>query len=150
MCALRHALKKTTTRTRNVHSVCWVSRTLRDWQLQKRYSRMNTIQIYIVFTNYVKYFQGVYPIDLLPTTVLNPSIIVTSLDKHYISGSYWIAACFPDYGYAEYFDAYSLPPYRLQITTYLQRHSICCTFNRQTVEFNIACLRTLLLHLRSP
>jgi len=65
---------------------------------------MNFIQIRKVLTKRVKYFQGVYPIDNLPSTLIKPSIIVINLDKHYMPGSHWVGVCFSDSGYAEYFD----------------------------------------------
>ena len=63
---------------------------------------MNTLLIYKFLTKHVKYFQGVYPLDLLPSTLIKPSIIVINLDKHYMPGSHWLALCFSDLGYAEY------------------------------------------------
>jgi len=67
---------------------------------------MNIIQMNEVLTRHVKYFQGVYPIDILPSTFVKPSIIVINLDKHYVPGSHWVSVCFSDTGYAEYFDCY--------------------------------------------
>jgi len=52
---------------------------------------MNSIQIHKFLTKHVKYFQGVYPIDLLPSTLIKTSIIVITLDKHYMPGSHWVA-----------------------------------------------------------
>jgi hypothetical protein len=95
---------------------------------------MNTLQIHKVLTKHVTYFQGVYPIDLLPSTLIKPSIIVINLDKHYMPGSHWVAVCFSDSGYAEYFDSYGLPPYKLEIMAYLQRHSSSWTFNRHRLQ----------------
>ena len=95
---------------------------------------MNTAQISKVLTKHVEYFQGVYPIDLLPSTLIKPSIIVINLDKHYMPGSHWVALCFSDSGYAEYFDSYGLPPYKLEIMSYLQNHSISWTFNHQRLQ----------------
>jgi len=106
---------------------------------------MNSIQIYKVLTKHVKYFQGVYPIDLLPSTLIKPSIIVINLDKHYVSGSHWVAVCFSDSGCAEYFDSYGLPHFKYEIMAYLQRHSISWTFNRhrlQGLTSNVCCLYT--------
>ena len=65
---------------------------------------MNTIQISKVLTKRVKYFQGVYLIYLLPSTIMKPSIIVINIDKHYTSGSHWVDVCFSESGYAEYFN----------------------------------------------
>jgi len=95
---------------------------------------MNTIQINKVLTKHVKYFQGVYPIDLLPSTLIKPSVIVISLDKHYMPSSHWVAICISNSGYAEYFDLYGLPPYKLEIMAFLQRHSISWTFNRHILQ----------------
>jgi hypothetical protein len=49
-------------------------------------------------------------------------------------GSHWVAVCFSDSGYAEYFDSYGLPPYKLEIMAYLQCHSISWTFNRHRLQ----------------
>ena len=95
---------------------------------------MNTIQISKVLTKHVEYFQGVYQIDLLPFTLIKPSFIVINLDKHCTTGSHWVALCFSDSGYAEYFDSYGLPPYKLEIMSYLQNHSISRTFNRHGLQ----------------
>ena len=72
---------------------------------------MNTTQIDKVLSKHVKYFEGVYLIDLLPPTPIKHSIIVINLDKHYIPSTHWVAVCFSDSRYAEYFDSYGLPPY---------------------------------------
>ena len=55
---------------------------------------MNTIQIHKVLTKHVNYFQGLYPLDLLPSTLIKPVIIVINLDKRYMPGSHWLAICF--------------------------------------------------------
>ena len=95
---------------------------------------MNTIQINKVLTKHVKYFQGVYPIDLLPSTIIKPSIIVINLDKHYMPGSHWVALCFSDSGYGEYFDSYGLPPIKFELIAYMQRHSISWKFNHHRLQ----------------
>jgi len=95
---------------------------------------MNTIQIHKVLTKHVNYFQGVYPLDLLPSTLIKPAIIVINLDKHYMLSSHWVAVCFTDSGCAEYFDSYGLPPLKLEIMAYHQRHSISWTFNRHRLQ----------------
>jgi hypothetical protein len=95
---------------------------------------MNIIQIDRVLSKRVKYFQGVYPIDLLSSTLLKPSIIVINLDKHYMPGSHWLALCFSDSGYAEYFGSYGLPPYKQDVMAYLQRHSFSWTFNCHSLQ----------------
>ena len=74
---------------------------------------MNAIQINKALSNYVKYFKGIYPTDLLPFTLIIPSIIIINLVKNYMAGSHWEAPSFSDSGYAEYFVSYGLPTYKL-------------------------------------
>ena len=93
------------------------------------YGRLYTIQINRILSKHLNYFQEVYPIDLLLSTLLNPSIIVINLSKNYISGSHCLDLCFSNSECAEYFDSCDLPPYKLKIMTYLHRHSISCEFN---------------------
>jgi len=81
---------------------------------------MNTTQTDKVLSKPIKYFEDFYPIDRLPSTLIKPSIIVINLNKHYIQ--HWVAVCISDPGYAEYFDWYGLPPYKLEILAFLQRH----------------------------
>jgi hypothetical protein len=95
---------------------------------------MNSFPIYKASTKHVKYFQGVYPIDLLPSTLIKPSIIIINLDKHYMPGSHWVAVCFSDSGCAKYFVSYGLPPFKYKIIAYLQRLSISWTFNRHRLQ----------------
>jgi hypothetical protein len=51
-----------------------------------------------------------------------------------MSGSHWVALCISDSGYADYFDSYGLPPYKLEIMSYLQNHSTSWTFNRHRLQ----------------
>jgi len=91
---------------------------------------MNSIQIHNVLTKYVKYFPVIYPTDLLPSTLIKPSRIAINFDKHHMVVSHWVAVCFSNSGFAEYFDSYGLPPVKYEIMAYLQRHLISWTFNR--------------------
>ena len=95
---------------------------------------MNTTQINRILTKHVKYFQGVYPIDLLLSAITKPAITIVNLDKHYTPRSHWVVLCFFDSGCAEYFDSYGLPPLKLEIMAYFQRHSISWKFNRHRLQ----------------
>ena len=110
---------------------------------------MNTTQIDKVLSKHVKYFQGIYPIDLLPSTLIKPSIFVVNLDKHYMPGSHWVAVCISDSGYVEYFDSYGLLPYKLDIITATPLN-ILDIQPPQTTGTDFECLRSLLLHLHPP
>jgi hypothetical protein len=90
---------------------------------------MNSIHIQKILTKHVKYFHWVYSINLLPSTLIEPSIIVINLDNNDMPRLHWVAICFYDSGYAEYFDLYGLPPFKYEIMAYLERHSISWTFN---------------------
>ena len=70
-----------------------------------------------------------YDISDLPVTILDSSIIVINLDKHYMPGSYCVAICFSDSGFAEYFDSYGQPPYMLEMTTYFNVTQFLGHFN---------------------
>jgi len=93
------------------------------------YSRMYTIQINRILFKHLNYFQEVYPVDLLLSTLLTHIIIVINLSKNYISCSHCLDLCFRNTEWDEYFDSYDLPPYKLEIMAYLHRHSISCEFN---------------------
>jgi len=95
---------------------------------------MNSIHIHKFLTKHVQYFQGVYPIDLLTSTLIKASIIAINLDNHYMPGSHFVAVCFSDSGYTEYFYSYGLLPFKYEIMAYLQRHSISWTFNRHRLQ----------------
>jgi len=95
---------------------------------------MNTDQINTILSTHFKYFQGVYPIDLLLSTFLKPAIIIVNFDKHYMSQTVWVALCFSDFEYAEYFDSYGLPPFKLEILIYLQRHSDSWKFSNHRLQ----------------
>jgi len=75
---------------------------------------MNSIQIHKILSNHVNYFEVVYLLDLLPSTLIKPAIIVINLDKHYMHGSHWVAVCLFGFRYAEYFDSYALTPFKLK------------------------------------
>ena len=95
---------------------------------------MNTVQFHKDLTKHVKCFQGLYPLDLLTSTLIKPSIIIVILDKNYMRGSHWVADCFSDSGYTEYFDSYGLPPFKLEIMAYIQRRLISWTFNHHRLQ----------------
>ena len=109
---------------------------------------MNTTQIDKGLSKHVKYFQDVYPIDLLPSTLIKPSIIVVNLDKHYTPGSHLVAVCISDSVYAEYYDSYGLPLYKLEISIPATPLNILDIQPPQTTGTHLECLRSLLLHLR--
>ena len=75
-----------------------------------------------------------YPLDHSASAILKPLIIVINLDKHYVPCSHCKAVCFSESGYTEYFDSCGLPPFKLEINSYLQRHLISWTFNHHRIQ----------------
>jgi hypothetical protein len=94
---------------------------------------MNTSQIDRVLKRHLIYFQGVYPIDLLPSAFSKPAIFVVNL-KHYLPGSHWIALCFSDSGYAEFFDSYDLPSIHYEVIQFSERHCTHWDYNRHRIQ----------------
>jgi len=117
-----------------MHFVFWISGTRWNRRRKKRQIRMNTTQIDKVLSKHIKYIQGLYPIDLLPSSLIKPPIIVFNHDKHYIPGWHCVAVSISDSGNAEYFESYGLPPYKLEIIAFLQRQSISWTFKLHRLQ----------------
>ena len=107
---------------------------------------MNTIQIDKVSFKHVKSFQGVYPIDLSPSTLIKSSIIFINLDKYFMLGSYWVLTL----GMLNIL-------IRRFATLQVRNHGILATLLNlldiqppQNTGTHVECLRPLLLHLRPP
>ena len=49
-------------------------------------------------------------------------------------GSHWVALCFSESLYAEYFDFYGLPPFKFKIMAYLQLQSNSWIFKRHSIQ----------------
>ena len=90
---------------------------------------MNSIQISKFLTKHVKYFQGVCQIDLLSSTIIQPSIIVIKVHMHYYPGSRWVAFLFFRLWLRRIFWFVRFATVKLEIKIYLQHHSISWTFN---------------------
>jgi len=93
---------------------------------------MNAIHINKVLTKHVKYFQGVYPNDLLPSTLIKSSICHQPRQALHVR--FALGICISDCGYVECFDSYGLPPYKFEIMASLERHSISWTFKPHTLQ----------------
>jgi hypothetical protein len=116
---------------------------------------MNSIHIDKVLTKHVKYLQGVYPIDLLPSTLIKPSIIVININNCHQETLHarialgsclffrlWICRIF-----------WFVRPTTIQTRNHGIPPAPLNFLNLQppqTTGFNHECLRSLLLHLRTP
>ena len=82
-------------------------------------------------------FQGVYPSDKLPTSVLSyPSLFIANVDTSDKSGSHWVAFYFTKEKEGEFFDSYGFPPssYPGTFTSFLKNNSTSWTFNSVTLQ----------------
>lgn len=55
-------------------------------------------------------FIGTFPRDMLPQIKKRPAAFVINTDDSSSPGEHWVAVYLPEYGVAEYFDSYGLPP----------------------------------------
>jgi hypothetical protein len=53
----------------------------------------------------------VYAVDMLPSRIQYPSVMISNTDPHDEPGAHWIAICFDAHGRGEYFDPYGLQPF---------------------------------------
>ena len=101
---------------------------------------MNTIELSLILRK-DKYsravFQGVYPSDKLPTSVLSyPALFIANVDTSDKPGSHWVAFYFTKDREGEYFDSYGLPPssYSRTFTNFLNNNSNSWIFNTVTLQ----------------
>ena len=85
--------------------------------------RMDTVQLTLILRKdrYTRgVFQGVYPSDKLPTSVLSyQALFIANVDTSDKPGSHWIAFYFTEEKEGEFFDSYGLPPIQAVIPEHL-------------------------------
>lgn len=92
---------------------------------------MDTLQINNALNN-ISSFQGVFPSDLLPSTI-NYGTYIINFDSHIEKGSHWVAVNFlPLRGY--YFDSYGLYPPVTPILKFIKSHSITWNYNQRQLQ----------------
>ena len=101
---------------------------------------MDTIQLTLILRN-DKYtrgvFQGVYPSDKLPTSVLSyPALFIANVDTSDKPGSHWLAFYFTKEKEGEFFDSYGSSPsnYTGTFTRFLKNNSNDWKFNPVTLQ----------------
>jgi hypothetical protein len=97
---------------------------------------MDTTQIICTLKN-VHSFLGVFPSDLIPSSVHRSGTIIINTDPHTEKGSHWLAINFtPKSQRAFYFDSYGLPPPpSLPSIRSLLRHSATiCDYNTTQLQ----------------
>jgi len=90
---------------------------------------MDTIQISCTLKE-VKSFLGVFPSDMLPRSITQPSTAIVNADTHTQSGSHWLAIRLePRFSTLFYIDSYGLPPHIHAIETFLRRNCTVLDYN---------------------
>jgi len=111
---------------------------------------MNITQIEKVSSKHEKYYQGVYPIDILQSTLIKTSIFAIKLDKNYMPDSHLVAVCISESRYAESFDSFGQPHYKFEIMALLKRHLISWNSTATDYRDSLRNMRTLMLQIRPP
>ena len=117
-------------------------------ELSPQTSKMDTVQITCTLKN-VKSFLGVFPSDLLPHSITQPSTVIVNTDTHTQTGSHWLAIRLePRASTAFYFDSYGLSPHIHDIQSFLRRNCTVLNYNNTTSRTSEYCLWQILLSVR--
>ena len=81
-----------------------------------------------------KYFQGVYPSDLLPSKVRKPALIIANTDSSDKPGSHWVAFFIPKTGPAEYFDSVAHTPIDEKFIRFMMKNCHGFTFSDKRIQ----------------
>lgn len=74
-------------------------------------------------------FQGVYPIDRLPSDVRFPCALVINTDVAARPGKHWLAIYIDCFRRGVFFDSYGFEPRHPALIDFLQRHTVYWRFN---------------------
>lgn len=90
---------------------------------------MDTLELTcaLLCNNYTKKtFNGVYPVDMLPTHLKPPIFLIWNMDPSHLPGSHWLALHIPVEGPIEYFDSLNLKTSKsiMQYTTQFNKNII--------------------------
>ena len=97
---------------------------------------MDTITIRKLLKTF-KCFKGVYPCDQLPYSCELPLNIIVNTDPSNMPGQHWVCICIDKRGKGEYFDSFGLPPFKEEISNFLEYRCFMWSYNRIPIQ-NIA------------
>ena len=78
-------------------------------------------------------YRGIYSCDLLPDTVVRPSVIVANTNPASRPGQHWICMFFDEDGHGEFFDSFGLLPKHV-FQRYMDKHCIVWTFSKKQIQ----------------
>ncbi len=81
---------------------------------------MDTLQIIKYMRKFSK-FKGVYPRDMLPSSLSSDRGLVINTDKSTEPGEHWVAIYKYKNGSTVYFDSFGLPPLHIEILQFLNK-----------------------------
>ena len=94
---------------------------------------MDTVEIICTLKD-ITTFRGVYPSDLLPTSIQSGTVIINA-DPHTREGSNWLAIHFNSpLSTAFYFDSYGRAPSDLNILSFLKRNCAVWNYNTPSLQ----------------
>ena len=94
---------------------------------------MDTVQTICTLKD-ITSFRGVYPSDLLPTSIQSGTVIINA-DPHTREGSHWLAIHFNfPLSAAFYFDSYGRAPSDPNILTYLKRNCAVWSYKSSSLQ----------------
>jgi len=95
---------------------------------------MHTVQITCTLKDIPK-FLGVYPSDLLPTSIPKTGTVIINADPHTREGSHWLAIHFDTrLTWASYFDSYERAPSDPNILSFIKPNSAVWSYNTTSLQ----------------
>ena len=95
---------------------------------------MDTVQITSTLKD-IPTFLGVYPSDLLPTSIHKTGTVIANADPHTREGSHWLAIHFEyPFSTAFYFDSYGRAPSVPDILSFIKRISAIWAYNTSSLQ----------------
>ena len=92
---------------------------------------MNTVDLDLLISRYVKHFDGVFSSDRLPP---NPRMLVSNTHPSDMPGEHWVVIYISDNGdYGEFFDSFGRPP-TIDFNNYMNKHCSKWTYNRNQLQ----------------
>lgn len=80
-------------------------------------------------------FEGVYPIDRLPTKISRtPAAVIINTDPSDEKGEHWIAIYISAAGVGVYFDSFGVPPTKPELRNFLERNTVCWSYNKTPIQ----------------
>lgn len=98
---------------------------------------MNTLELshFLRRDGYVnRAFQGIYPIDRLPSQVYYPCAIVINTDTAEGAGKHWIALYIDSFQVGVFFNSFGVGPTHQSVREFLVKHTVKWTYSNVQIQ----------------